>query len=467
MAVDLLLVNAYIQGTYGIVEKAREHRQPLGLGYVAAYAEENGYSVRILDCDAEGITPANFSELLHKLSPKVVGFSSVTPVIMTTIEMADIVRKYSQDVLIVAGGAHVTALPEETLKRSKIDIIVRGEGEDTIVEILKYSKGRIGLSGIKGISYKDNGKVVHNPDRELMRSIDSLPFPARHLLPMEKYRVGNYLGPYGEKLANIVATRGCLYRCIFCGQDIIFKHTVRMRTAKKIADELEGIIKDFGIRAFLFEDSTFTAKPGLVEETCKEILSRGLKIRWGAMGRVDLVDEKLYRLMKKAGCILIFYGIESGSQDILNRARKNITLDQARKAVKAARVAGIPVNTSFILGLPGENKNTIMKTIDFSIELDPDYATFSLATPYPGTEFYDIAVKEGLDVSDWNKFKSARYSEPMYVPKGLAPDELKLYYKLAYRKFYLRPNYIFKSIFKIKSVGDLMHKMRIALSLVS
>lgn len=466
MPVDLLLVNPPLRGSYVFLEEARDNRLPLGLGYIAAYVEQKRYSVKILDFDVEKLAIDDFIKLVSKIKPKIVGLSCTTPVIMLTIDIVNEIKEYDKNMLVIAGGPHASALPEETLQQSKIDIVVRGEGEFTTVEIFEYLKGEVELSEIKGISYKDNGKIIHNPDRELFKNIDLLPFPARHLFPMDKYRTNNYLEAYGDKFGNIMATRGCPYRCIFCGQDIIFKHIVRIRTAKKIVNELEEMGKNFGIKVFLFEDSTFTVNPRLVEETCQEILSRGLKIKWGAMGRSDLIDEKLYRLMKKAGCILIFYGIESGSQDILNLARKNITLDQARKAVAASKRAGIPVNTSFILGLPGENKNTIMKTINFAIELNPDYVSFSLATPYPGTEFYDIAIKERADVLDWNKYKLARYSNPLYVPKGLVSEELKFYYKLAYKKFYLRPGYLFKSLFKIRSASDLVHKIRLVKDLI-
>jgi radical SAM superfamily enzyme YgiQ (UPF0313 family) len=185
------------------------------------------------------------------------------------------------------------------------------------------------------------------------------------------------------------------------------------------------------------------------------------------MGRANLADEKLYRLMQGSGCILLCYGVESGSQPILERINKNITLGQVRQAVGIAKEVGIPTNTSFILGLPGETKETIRETIDFAIELDADYASFSLATPYPGTEFYDIAIKEGTDLSDWGRFRLARYAEPLYVPKDLTAGELKFYYRLAYKKFYLRPRYILKSLSKIKSAGDLLHKIGMGLSLAS
>lgn len=467
MAVDLLLVNPPAEGIYGIVQKASSPQPPLGLAYVAAYVEKKGYTVRVLDCDAEKITVDGFRAYLEQFHPGCVGFSSTTPVIATVIEMADVVKAWNGRAAVIAGGPHATALAEETLKKSKIDIVVRGEGEKTAVDILESLAGKANLKEIKGVSFKDNGNIISNPDRELIPGIDELPFPARHLLPTEKYKASYYLGSYGERFANIIATRGCPYQCIFCGQDIIFKHTVRVRSAKNIVAELEEASRKFAIKLFCFEDSTFTATPELVREICAGISSRRLGIRWGAMGRANLADEGLYRVMKDAGCILLCYGIESGNQKILESIQKNATLEQASSAVKLAKKIGIPVNTSFVLGLPGETKETIMQTIDFAVELDADYASFSLATPYPGTEFYNIAMKEGVDLSDWGRFRLARYQEPLYLPKGLTSGELKSYYKLAYKKFYMRPGYIMKSLAKIKSLADLAHKIQVGAGLIS
>jgi radical SAM superfamily enzyme YgiQ (UPF0313 family) len=467
MKVDLLLVNAPAEGIYGLVQKASTPQPPLGLAYVASYVEAKGYVVKVLDCDAEKTRVNDFKTILEQLQPRVVGFSSTTPTITTIIEMADIIKAWDNRITVIAGGSHATALPEETLKRSQIDIVVRGEGEKTTIDILEYLSGKISLKDIKGISFKEKNNIVSNPDREFVADIDELPFPARHFLPLEKYRASYYLGSYGEKFANIIATRGCPYQCIFCGQDIIFKHTVRVRRPESIIEEMKEIRGKFGIDLFCFEDSTFTATPELVRSICEEISSQHLSFRWGAMGRVNLLDEKLYGLMKNSGCVLLCYGVESGNQDILDRINKNITLDEVRKAVRLAKNVGIPINTSFILGLPGETKKTVMETINFALELGADYASFSLATPYPGTEFYAIAEKEGVSLSDWRRFRLARYAEPLYVPKDLTAEELMSCYKLAYQKFYLRPRYIAKSLLKIKSMADLIYKMQVGFSLAS
>lgn len=466
MPLDIALINPPSTGSYGFLEKARDRRPPLGLTYIAAYLEKSGYRVRIFDFDVEDLTPEGLLREFQNTGVRAAGISTTTPTIMTAIDIAGRIKNACKDILVIAGGPHATALPEETLKRSKIDIIVRGEGEITCLEILKRLDSGKGLEGLEGVSFKKDGSIVHNLDRPLLERLDHLPFPARHLLKMERYKTNNYLEAYGDRFANIMGTRGCPYRCSFCGQDIIFKNTIRSRSAKNIADEFEELQNTFGIKVCLFEDSTFTALPALVEETCKEILKRGLAIKWGAMGRVNLADEKLYRLMKQAGCILVFYGIESGNQEVLERAHKGITLSMARDAVRIAKRAGLPVNASFILGLPGENRKTITETIDFAVSLDPDYATFSLATPYPGTEFYDTVLKEGYDLSDWNIFTAARYVDPIYVPKDMSKEELLSCYRLAYKKFYFRPGYIIRSLAKIRSMRDLLHKVQIARGLV-
>lgn len=466
MTLDILLINPPTSGSYAFLEKARDTRSPLGLASIAAYLLDRGRSVQILDLDVEPLMPQELFDRIKKLSPRVVGFACTTPTVVTSIRLAQEIKNFAPDVYLVAGGPHATALPLETLRQSVFDIVVRGEGEETIAEILVSIDGKKPFSEIPGISYKHDGRILENKDRALIKDIDSLPFPARHLLPMSQYQTNNYLEAYGSGFANIMATRGCPYQCTFCGQDITFKHEVRRRSAARIVDEIEDIQKEFRISVFLFEDSTFTAYPELVRQTCKEILKRKLRIRWGAMGRVNLADLALYKLMKQAGCRLIFYGVESGDEIILKKIKKNISLKQVKSAVRIAHQAGIPVNTSFIVGLPGDSEESIKKTISFAISLNADYATFSLATPYPGTEFYRQALEEGSSLLDWKLFGSARYSEPLYVPAGLTKETLKKYYSASYKMFYFRPAYLLRQIFKIRSLRDFLHKWAVALGLL-
>jgi len=464
MALDLLLINPPSRGSYGFLEKARDCCPPLGLGYIAAYAEDKGHTVEIYDMDVEPVTLGDIQERLARSRPAVVGLTTTTPTMAPVIEIAALVKRHAPETLLIAGGAHVSVLPEESLRRSEIDIVVRGEGEVTTEEILSRRDRPGETEATTGISFRRGGHVIHNPDRELFQPLDALPFPARHLLPMDRYRTNNYLEAYGNRFTSIMASRGCPYHCKFCGHDTIFKHLLRKRNPVRVVDEIDEVRGRYGVDVFMFDDSTFTVNPDLVEGICREVLARRLKIKWGCMGRANLADERLYRIMKQAGCVLIFYGVESGDPDILKWLRKEITPDMVRRAVKVVKAVGIPVNTSFILGLPGETKETIERTIRFVLELDPDYATFSLATPYPGTEFHDFAVAQHLDFSDWTKFAAARYADPLYIPKGLTAEEMKRSHRLAYRRFYMRPAYLWRSLFKIKSFGDLAHKVQVAKS---
>ena len=226
------------------------------------------------------------------------------------------------------------------------------------------------------------------------------------------------------------------------------------------------MIKKYGTKVFFFEDSTFVFCTDLVKEMCEELIRRKLKIKWGATARVNLTNESLIRLMKKAGCRSLFYGVESGNQEILNKAKKGTTIRQIRKAIKVTKKVGIPIQASFIIGLPGETRKTILETIKFAIELDPDYVSFSLATPYPGTEFYNTALEEGYNFDDWDLFANARYGDPIYIPEGMTKKELKKLYALAYRRFYIRPKYIIKSLLNVRSLKEIMYESRIAISLL-
>jgi anaerobic magnesium-protoporphyrin IX monomethyl ester cyclase len=462
---DLMLVVAPYQDIYGFVKEAKMSSSPLGLAYVAAYAEKKGYNTKLLDFDALNLKVEDIASKVREYSPLVVGITCTTPLMMKIKQMIEIVKSIDKDIIVVLGGPHVCALPYETLKKTKADIVVKGEGELTIVDLMEYAYKKRDIKKIDGIFYKNKNKIIHNKPRKLIKNLDSLPFPARHLLPIQKYIAPHHLDMSGARFCNLIATRGCPGRCTFCGQSIIFKNVVRKRDPVKVVNEIELMVKKYDSKVFFFEDSTFIFYTDLVEKICKEILRRKLKIKWGATARVNLTDEKLLRLMKKAGCSSLFYGVESGNQDILNKAKKGITLKQIRDSIRVTKKVGISINASFIVGLPGETKKSIRDTINFAIELDPDYVSFSLATPYPGTEFYDTALAEGYDFSDWKIFSNARYEDPIYIPQGLNKKDLKKLYSSAYRKFYLRPKFILRTIFKIRSLKEFYKNAKIALSL--
>jgi radical SAM superfamily enzyme YgiQ (UPF0313 family) len=242
-----------------------------------------------------------------------------------------------------------------------------------------------------------------NGPRPLIQNLDALPFPARDLLPMDKYIP--LPNQYKRKpVANLMALRGCPYQCTFCSANAVFGCSLRMRSAQRVYDEIKQLVDTYGIREISFWDDTLTVNKKWLHELCDLIISNHLDITWSCYARVNTVDLDLLKKMKKAGCWNIFYGIESGNQELLDRIKKGITLDQIRNAVKLTKKAGIEVRGSFMIALPGETPEMAHKTIDFAIELDPDYAQFSITTPYPGTELFEQAKQYGELSGDFSKF---------------------------------------------------------------
>lgn len=460
------LISPRYEEIYGIVKEAVGIDPPLGISYIASYLENHSINVGITDAQAENLSVKQTVTKIKKSSPDVVGINTATATMPDVYRLAEAIKELDNEVLVIVGGPHATALPTKTLEESKIDIAVRREGEETMLELVKTMENGGSLSKVAGISYKEKDKVAHTQDRRAIENLDSLPFPARHLLPMDKYSPAGYFAPKESRYTTMIATRGCQYKCIFCGQSTTFKG-VRRRTPSNVLDEIEEVVQKYGVEYLEFMDSTFVSFPKLVKKICEGIIERNIDIKWSATGRVNLMTKDLLQAMKRAGCKRIYFGVESGNQHILELMRKRTTLDQIRKSIRLTRDAGISSIASFILGMPTETKETIEKTIQFAIDLEPDFATFSLATPFPGTEFYDIATDEGYDLTDWAKYKLARYGEPIYHPEGVSLDELKEMYSNVYKRFYFRPRHVFKKICGIRSLTELRHNIRITKSLLS
>ena len=459
------LISPPYEDLFGLVKKASPLDPPLGLAYIAALLEKNGIKVGIIDCEAEKLSIKQTVEEIKARSPDIIGFTTTTPTMPEIYEISELVRKTNEEIVLVAGGPHATAEPTRTLTESEINVVVRMEGEETIIELVKTIEENGNLKEVGGISYKKRNRVYHNPDREPVKDLDLIPFPARHLLNIRNYIPAAYTGTKDSIYTSIMATRGCYYKCIFCGQSSIFKG-VRFRSAKNVVDEIEEVIDEYGVDTLEFMDATFVANPKFVMEVCNEILNRKIYVRWAATGRVNIIGEKLLKKMREAGCIHIYYGIESGNQRILDFMKKNITLEQARKSVRETKKAGISTTASFILGLPTETRETIEESINFAIKLDPTYASFSIATPYPGTRFYEIAKREGFNISDWSEYKLARYGNPIYHPKDVSIEELKRTYSNAFRRFYFRPSYLLERLLEIKSPSELKHNLTLMKELI-
>ncbi len=414
---------------------------PLGLCYIAGVLEEDGFDVRVYNADFKARTglsqasemTANYDNYLQTLeninhplwkeveavislqSPDIVGVTVTTAQYGSALNVSKLVKDFNPDIPIVWGGVHPTILPDEVIKNRHVDIVVRGEGEYTFLDLIQNLEG---LDKVQGITYMRNGNVTHNPNRPLINNLDELPFPARHLILGK----GDYL-PHA--FGNIFATRGCPYNCIFCASSKIWTKKIRYRSPENVVNEIKQIRKNFETYLFSFEDDSFTLNKEFVKAVCKLLIEENLDIKWSAETRADLVSDDLIKIMKSAGCEAITIGVESGDEETLKKIKKGITLEQIKLSKKVIKENRIRFSAFFMVGFPWEGEKEINKTILLMKELDPHTAFFSIATPYPGTELYDICSSEGLlpENIDWSRF--FHQSLDMCFTRNLTTEEFQ------------------------------------------
>ena len=433
----------------------RYPQPPLGLASLAAVLEKDGHQIEILDANALQLSEYDVVEKVD--GADIIGITAMTPIINSAIQIAKGIKQNNQDSTIILGGPHATILPEDILNNvPEIDIIVRGEGEETIVELCTALENNNSIENICGISYRNEGTIENTPSRPQIMDLDSLPFLAYHLLPLGKYKLHP---PHGREypFMAMLTSRGCPYNCIFCSKSV-FGSTYRGQSPERIVDEIVYLKERFGIKEIAFYDDVLTLKQKRVMQLVKEFGERNLDIPWTCEARVNLVTEELLRAMKKAGCYMIAYGIESGNQMILNNLRKNITIEQIKSAIEATRKAGIQSVGYFMLGSPGETPETIRQTIDFAKSLPLDFAQFAITIPFPGTDLYNLYLDSGNKNTKWDDFIYASLkssSAPVFETESLSKEDLREWNSKAYKEFYFRLSYIWKRFIGMRSIGDL------------
>lgn len=417
----------------------------LGLASIAPMLMNSGHKVRILNLNISNGIDNLLLRTLQDFKPDFVGITATTPLIFKAYKIASTVKALNSRITVVVGGPHASALPETVLRESQIDCVVKGEGDyvfNTIVEN--------GLSAaIPNIYYKDKDEIIQSDiQNEFIQDLDSLPFPAYELFEIQNYRQPK-ISSRREPLGYLETSRGCYGRCIFCNKNI-HGSKVRMKSPGRVVDEIERMLS-LGFGEIHIIDDIFTANMERAYHICEEILTRGLRFPWYPRGgiRVDRVNLALLKIMKRAGCYRIPFGIESGSQRILDFTKKKITLEQAEAAVKLAKAAGLETECYFMLGLPTETEEDIKKSIEFAIKLNPDYAKFAITIPLPGTPMFEtMSLKGQIKTNDWEKFNFSLPPKDLYEHDILSWDTIEFYYNSSHRRFYLRPEYILKMIFK-------------------
>ncbi len=432
---------------------------PISLPSIAALLGSKGFKVLLLDCMAEELSSEAAIRRIVYFKPKMVILNFSTATFSSDTKFVLALKKILPHAHLTAIGVHVSALPEQSLIETALDSIIRGEQESTALDLANHLKNKNLLKTVQGISYRGNPSFVNNIARPFISDLDTLPFPARDLLKNEAYKMPVYNRPY----TLIIAARGCPNNCSFCTANIYYGTKIRMRSVKNILDEVEEIIQVHKIKDITFWADTFTFDRKYVLDICKGIEERKLKFRWMCNARVDRVDLELLKIMRKAGCQIISYGVESGDQKILNRIGKNITLYKVKKAFKWTREAKIESAAHIIFGLPGETEDTIKKSIKFTKEINPDYVQFYSAIPFPGTRFYDEASKKGWITSkNWNDYELGK--NIISTPQ-LSKEKLAQWRRRAYFEFYLRPGFILRKLKTfIKKPKDLFYFSREAIS---
>jgi len=441
----------------------------LGLAYLGAVSEQQGHTVRIYDGDVEDTL---LERVLRDFAPDLVGITANTIQIKSAWRDAAVVKSVA-DIPVVLGGPHPTVLPAESAERPEVDIVVRGEGEVTWEELCQWRKvdgewqaAISDLESVQGISYQTpDGQVHHNPDRPVIEDLDSLPLPAYHFFSINRYTnlqptVDHIEGPSYP----ILTSRGCPYRCTYCSQ--IGPRRWRMRSPENVVAEWRWLVRDLGAAEIGVLDDSFNINRQRVLDICDLLIKENLThVPWIMINgiRANLADQELLGHMKQAGCIRSAFGVESGNQEILDSAiGKQLTLEQVRAAFKAAKEAGMETIGFFMIGLPGETEETMDETIRFAIELDPVVANFSMATPFPGTEMSRTVQEKGrLLVKDYDDFAFFE-GKASFEMDGMTPELVERKWKEAYRRFYLRPSRVMRTLLKKGTWLDLPRTVQVA-----
>ncbi len=457
---ELLLVNpgarAQMYGKLGSSLSGIE--PPIWCGLIAAFMRQHGYSVRIIDAEAENWSPEYTAEKIAEYNPILADIivlganpsASSTPKMTAAGDVLTALRKKAPHIKTILGGLHPSALPKGTLREEEVDFICQGEGFYTIVQLLEVLKsGRMsGNYKIPGLWYTKNGKVISNSPAPLVNP-DELPFAAWDLLPMDKYRAHNWhcfdhidqRQPY----AAIYTSLGCPFNCTYCNIHAIYngKPGIRFRTPEKVVEEIDFLVRNYKIRNLKILDELFALREDRVTRICDLIIQSGYDLNIWAYARVDTVNERMLKKMKQAGFNWVCFGFESASKEVRKGVAKSVEQDRIEKAIEMTHVAGIYVLANFIFGLPDDNLETMQETLDMAKYFNFEYVNFYVAMAYPGSQLYSAALREGIKLPEkWHGYTQLGYETLPLPTKYLSAEEVLRFRDNAFKEYFSNPKYI-------------------------
>jgi anaerobic magnesium-protoporphyrin IX monomethyl ester cyclase len=421
---------------------------PIGLAYLAAVVEKAGHELAVFDCPALSMGQEALKEKLENFSPDLVGVTSMTPTIQSALQSTRVAKAACPDATVVIGGPHATFMDKQILNdEPSVDVVARGEGEETLLELAQATTESNKLQDILGITFRNGKETVQTPTRPAIRNLDDLPYPAYNHFALEKYPL------YGKLFLPVITSRGCPFQCAFCTTSRILGKEYRARSPKNIVDELEHIERVYHADSFTFYDDTLTLDKGRIFQICDEIKARRIHIPWDCQTRVDQVSKEILAKMKDTGCQQVFFGVESGCQTILDAVNKRTTVEQNEKAIRMAKDAGLFVSISIILGYPGETPEMLQQTLEFIRRAEPDDVYLCIATPYPGTELRRVVEEKGWKMSpDWSRYDTVT---PVFENPNLPDDEVQKLRSRFYDSFY-SPKYVLRHLFSGNRYGRVM-----------
>ena len=464
--------NTIVGNNPEIIDEERGCNPPLGLLFLAACLEESGrHDVEVLDC---AVLKMGYEELEREVgfrAPDLVGLTAVTLTLVDVVQAAAVVQKAAPAAKVVVGGPHAAIYPEETARLPGVDYVIQGEAEWSLVglaDVLEAAGGAAPkdekLSAIAGLHTWRHGEMFKGRPWRFIEDLDTIPFPARHLTPVERY--DSLLSAHGP-VTTMFTSRGCPFRCTFCHRPAMGK-VFRAMSPNRVVDEMQ-ICRDLGIREILIYDDTFTVKRARVVAICEEILRRKLDLVWDVRAHINTVDPALLKLMRKAGCARVHYGIEAGTDRVMKVIRKGITLERASKVIRDTRRVGMSTLAYFMIGNPTETLAEARETIRFARRLDADYVHVTILTPFPGTPLYLDGLRDGVFARDhWQEFAQNPTADfvPPFWEEHMSTQQLHELIREAYRSFYLRPTYILRRLMELRSLDELMRKARAALKVI-